>query len=228
MTNEDALEKNLRIMEVVEKELNRRKVEATFCLTIYLIVTSIWVLLVALWEKLGRPIEPPTMTYGVEIIAILMFIAAKIKTRLGWDDLGLSFKNMKPTMIRAAIISAIVAVLMIALKLIIMPGQPLFDWSVYNFMYPLTSILQEFLARGFLLTSLIYIYDTKYKKHMSVVLSSLLFTSLHLYYGFTFMIGAGLISVVLGFMYLKDENIWGVSLVHFVFGTLGAVLSLTG
>lgn len=228
MVNEDSLEEKLRIMEVVEKELNRRKAEATFCFSVFLAVTTTWVLLVALWEKIGRPIAPSTLTYGVEIIAVIMFIITQVKTRLRWDDLGLSFKNMKTTMLRAGIVSAIMIVLMIAAKLLMkQPGEPLIDWSQYNFMYPLTSILQEFLARGFLLTSLMYIYDTKHKKHMAVILSSLLFTTLHLYYGFVYMVGAGLLSVVLGYIYLKDKNIWGVSLVHFVFGTMGAILTLT-
>ena len=66
-----------------------------------------------------------------------------------------------------------------------------------------------------------------HKKHIAVIVSSLLFTTLHLYYGFTFMVSAGLLSVLLGYMYLRDKNIWGVSLVHFVFGTMGALLTLT-
>lgn len=227
MGKEDSMERNLRIMEVVEKELNKRKAESTFCFSIFLGATSIWVLLVELWEKLGRPIAPPTMTYGVEIIAIIMFIITQVKTRLKPENLGLNFKNIKPVMIRSVVVSAIIIVAMIVLKLIMKPGEPLLDWSTYNFMYPITSILQEFLARGFLLSCLMNIYDAKHKKHIAVIVSSLLFTTLHLYYGFTFMVGAGLLSALLGYMYLRDKNIWGVSLVHFVFGTMGALLTLT-
>ena len=50
MENQLPIEKNLQIMEVVEKELNKRKSDATKCLSIFLSSTSVWVLLVALWE----------------------------------------------------------------------------------------------------------------------------------------------------------------------------------
>lgn len=71
------------------------------------------------------------------------------------------------------------------------------------------------------------IYDNKQKKHTAVIVSSLLFTTLHLYYGFLFMVGAGVLSILLGYIYLKDKNIWGVSLIHFVFGTVSVMLGLT-
>ena len=226
MTIDDPMEKNLRIMEVVEKELNKRKAESTFCLSIFLAATAVWVLLVELWEMLGQPIEAPVLTYGVELIAVLMFFITQIKTKLKLANLGVSLENIKPTMCRALIISAVLAAVMIALKCIMKPGEPLFDWSQYSLMYPLTSILQEFLARGFLLTCLLNIYDSKRKEHLAVILSSLLFTTLHLYYGFWFMVGAGALSVLLGYLYLKDRNIWGVSLVHFVLGSMGMILTL--
>ena len=229
MQKPDMLENNLRIMEVVEKELNRRKGEATFCFSVFLAATSVWVMLVELWRLLGKPIPLPKMTYGVEIIAILMFILTQTKTKLKLKDLGFGFKNIKTSLIRAGIISAVVAAVMLAAKIFVKPGAPgtpFFDWSRTDPFYPLTSILQEFLARGFLLTCLMSIYDTEKKKHISVILSSLLFTALHLQYGFLFMVGAGILSVILGYVYIKDENIWGVSIIHFVFGTLGSALAL--
>lgn len=227
MENQLPIEKNLQIMEVVEKELNKRKSDATKCLSIFLSSTSIWVFLVALWEKEGRPIAPTTMTYGVEIIAVIMLIVTQFNLKMKLTDMGLNFKNMKVVMKRSCIISLVIIALLIVAKLIMKPGEKLFDLSKYDFLYPLTSILQEFLARGFLLTCLMNIYDNKLKKHTAVIVSSLLFTTLHLYYGFLFMVGAGVLSVLLGYIYLKDKNIWGVSLIHFVFGTVGVMLGLT-
>ena len=227
MENQLPIEKNLQIMEVVEKELNKRKSDATKCLSIFLSSTSIWVLLVALWEKEGRPIAPTTMTYGVEIIAVIMLIVTQFSLKMKLTDMGLNFKNMKVVMKRSCIISLVIIAVLIVAKLIMKPGEKLFDLSKYDFLYPLTSILQEFLARGFLLTCLMNIYDNKHKKHTAVIVSSLLFTTLHLYYGFLFMVGAGVLSVLLGYIYLKDKNIWGVSLIHFVFGAVGVMLGLT-
>lgn len=220
------IESKLKIMEVVEKELNRRKQECTFCLSVFLAATSVWILIVSLWEKLGRPVLPKTMTYGVEIIALVMFFVARKNAHMELKDMGISAKNLRPSLIRSVIISLIILIVMVIAKLILKPNEPLVDWSKFTPVYPLTSVFQEFLARGFLLTCLINIYDHKHKKHMAVILSSLLFTSLHLYYGFTFMVGAGVLSVMLGYLYLKDGNIWGVSLIHYVFGAAGIMLSL--
>lgn len=231
MPETDMLERNLRIMEVVEKELNRRKSEATFCLSVFLAATSVWVLLVELWRMLDKPIPLPQMTYGVELIAVLMFILTQTRTKLKLSDLGFGTKDLKATLIRAGIISVAVIAVMLLVKVYIKPGKPgtaFFDLSRTQLLYPLTSLLQEFLARGFLLTCLMNIYDSKRKKHVSVMLSSLLFTALHLQYGFLFMVGAGILSVILGYVYVKDENIWGVSIIHYVFGTMGVALALVG
>lgn len=127
-------------------------------------------------------------------------------------------------MLRAVCICLIILAAMVAVKLTVLRTEPFADWSRFDPTYALTSIFQEFLARGFLLTCLINILDLKSKKHVAVLLSSLLFTSLHLYYGFTFMVSAGVLSVLLGYVCIKDENIWGVSLIHFVVGMAGMVL----
>lgn len=226
MQEENSIEKNLKIMEIVEKELNQRKQESIFCLIVFLSVVSIWTLLVALWEKLDRPIAPDSMTYGVELIAVLMMFVTTRKTHMKLKDMRISKKNFGSSMLRAACICLIIIAVMVILKLTVMRSEPFADWSKFDPTYVITSIFQEFLARGFLLTCLLNILDHKEKKHIAVLISALLFTSLHLYYGFTFMVGAGILSILLGYVCIKDENIWGVSLIHFVFGSTGIILGL--
>ena len=223
---ESSIEKNLEIMEVVEKELNQRKREATFCLIVFLSVVSVWTLLVALWEKLGRPIASDSMTYGVEIIALLMMFLTMKNTQLRLKDMRVSKKNLGLSLIRAFCISLVIIAIMVILKLTVMRSEPFVDWSKFDPTYAITSIFQEFLARGFLLTCLLNLLDHKRKKHIAVIISSLVFTSLHLYYGFSFMVGAGVLSILLGYVCIKDENIWGASLIHFVFGTAGIIMGL--
>jgi len=226
ITKTDEFDRNLRIMEVVEKELEQQKGEAVFCLLFFLCAINVWILLVALWDKLGRPIRPELMTVGVEVIAAVMLLVVLKYTRIDIRKMGVSAKNLLPSLKRAGIISAIIIAIMLAFKLITRPGQPVFNWKLFDFTYIITSPLQEFLARGFLLTTLVNINTAKNARHIAVICSSLLFTSLHLYYGFTYMLGAGVLSVLLGYCYMKDENIWGVSLIHFVFGTVGVMMEL--
>lgn len=222
----DEFDRNLRVMEVVEKELEQQKGEAIFCLTFFMCAISMWILIVALWEKLGRPVPENLMTVGVEVIAAAMLLVVLKFTRIDIRKMGISTKNLIPSLKRAGIISAVAVAVMLAVKLITKPGQPIFNWELFNISYIITSPLQEFLARGFLLTTLVNINTTKNARHIAVICSSLMFTSLHLYYGFTFMIGAGILSVILGYCYLKDGNIWGVSLIHFIFGTVGIMMEL--
>ena len=221
--NQEQLFKNLEIMEVVEKELNRQKNDAVLSLTVFLCASSVWVLLVALWQKMDEPIPAGYLTWGVEAIAVLMLAFLYRRTDIKLKNLGINRRNLKPTMKRAGIISVLIIAVITAAKLILRPGEAVFDWSRFNPVYVFTSVLQEFLSRGFLLTCLLTIFSGKYSRIMSVTASSLLFTTLHLFYGFNFMVGAGVLSVLLGLLYLKDGNIWGVSLVHFVFGTFGTM-----
>lgn len=226
MVESSDIEKSLKIMEVVEKELNERKRSSTICLTFFLVVNSVWILLVALWEQLGKPIEPSVMTYGVEIIAIIMLFVTKNTAHMKFSDMRITKKNLWPSLRRAVLICIGIVALMSLFKLAFIRSETFINWSNFVPLYIFTSILQEFLARGFLLTCLLNIFDSKYKNHMAVFVSSILFTSLHLYYGFTFMVGAGVLSVILGYVCIKDENIWGVSLIHYVFGMTGFLLEL--
>lgn len=223
---ETELLKNIEIMEVVEKELNRRKKESTFCFSMFVACLSIWVLLVKLWELYGEPLATKHMTVGVELIAIIMLVIILSQTSLRIQDMGVTKKNLKPALLRAFIICAVFTGVMIGYKTLSQPGETLFDWSKPDWRYAMTAVLQEFLSRGFLLTCLINIYESKARVHLAVIVSSLLFTTLHLYMGFFFMLGAGLLSVLLGYVYVKDRNIWGVSIIHFTLGTVGVMLHL--
>ncbi len=227
-TTENAVDfdRTLRIMEVVENELDRQNKDSLFSLFVFLCAENLWIILVALWDMLGKPILEEYLTIGVEAIAALMFVVILKFTRLDIHKMGVTKKNLKPTLKRAGIISAAAVVIMLAIKLLTQRGQPFIYWELYDALYPFTAVLQEFLARGFLVTTLVSINPTKNRKHIAVVCSSLLFASLHLYYGFFFMVGAGLLSVLLGYCYLKDENIWGVSIIHFVIGTVGVMLGI--
>jgi len=220
------VEKNLKIMEAVEDELNKQKYDAIFCLTAFTTGTSAWILFVSLCDKLNWPLSQVTMTKGVEIVASLMLILVLKFTRLDFKDLGISTKNLKSSLKRAIIISLVCVMIMIAYKLIVYKGEPLFNGIWEKPTYLITSIVQEFLARGFLLSSLLSIYTSKKGKIMAIVCSSFLFSSLHLFYGFNFMCCAGGLSILLGYVYTKDQNIWGVSLIHFILGYVSFLLGL--
>lgn len=106
---------------------------------------------------------------------------------------------------------------------------PFWDWKVADYRlikYLVTAFVQEFLARGAVQASLARVLDGKYAKTIAIFVTSVYFMSLHFQYGLPMMIGSGILSVILGFMYKKDDNIYGVTLVHYCFGKFADFLHL--
>lgn len=167
------------------------------------------------------------MTVGVELIAVLMLVVILKFTQLDIRKMGVTKKNLKSSLVRSCLISLGCVVALCVVKHFLNPEAPLVNWSLLDPWYPLTCVFQEFLARGFLVTTLMNITSmNKHRNHIAVITSSLLFMSLHSYYGFFFMLAAGVLSFVLGYVYLKDENIWGVSIIHYALGMVGIMLEL--
>ena len=61
---------------------------------------------------------------------------------------------------------------------------------------------------------------------LAIVLSSLIFSALHIHFGFLFMSGAAILAGLEGILYEKQQNIFGVWIVHWVFGVTGTLLCL--
>lgn len=49
-------------------------------------------------------------------------------------------------------------------------------------------------------------------------MTSLFFMAVHIQKGMMFMLGAGLLSIILGFVYHRDRSIFSVVLIHYCFG----------
>ncbi len=90
--------------------------------------------------------------------------------------------------------------------------------------YIAVAVMQEFLARGVLQTSIRFLVKVKWQKFFNVLLSSLLFTLMHLPHGFPFMMGALVMGIGLGIVYEYQKNIWGCALIHWVCGFLAIAM----
>lgn len=78
--------------------------------------------------------------------------------------------------------------------------------------------LQEFLVRG-CQTSLHQLLGDK-RGHLGVLISSLMFGGFHLHFGVVTAALSTCMSVLLGYLYLRHANLAGVTIVHFVLGTV--------
>ena len=181
--------------------------------------------------------EPPTwvMTLLIEAISIVMFVIILKTTSFSIKDIGLRITNARGTFLPDILITAAGTALLIFGKIILLrvapgffpEGAPFWDWSVgtpADVIYPLTVILQEFLARGVMQESLNRIFTGKYAVATSIVVSALVFGVLHIAHGLPYMLGATLLLGVLGIFYHKQGNIWGLCIIHYVLGEVATFL----
>lgn len=182
-------------------------------------------------------IEPPgwVMSVLIEVISLLMFVVIMKTTSFTIRDIGLRITNAKATFLPDILITVIGSAALILGKVVLLrvapgffpEGAPFWDWSVgtiADVFYPLTAILQEFLARGVMQESLKRIFTGKYAGVLSIVVSALIFGVLHIAYGLPYMLASTLLLGTLGILYHKQGNIWGLAIIHYVLGEVATFL----
>ena len=92
--------------------------------------------------------------------------------------------------------------------------------------YILTALVQEFLSRGIMQESLTHVIPGERGETVAIAISTLMFAAIHLHYSPWFMLGAAVLLGVFGVVYRKQRSIWGLVLIHFVFGISAAFLGL--
>lgn len=223
--------------ETVAEEMTRKFRDSSNTFTTFLFGFCIWILIYALWEFLGRPIAADFMTHGVEVLGIVMLIFILRYTSLDWRELGVTTRDPAKTVRTALIAAAGAFALLCALKGIARmvdpnsfePDAPFLDISrfgIRQIIYIFTAGIQEFLARSVIQGNLKRISASKHAGLMAILLSSVIFAALHIHLGFLFMVGATILAGLEGILYEKQQNIFGVWIVHWVFGVSGTLLCL--
>jgi PAS domain S-box-containing protein len=185
----------------------------------------------AAWEVISLVFDAPRwiMVSFMELTALVMFFVAIKFTSLRPSQTGLTAprKEIVTAVVRGAIIAAVIFLLLFFARLYVwnfMPDgktfpffDPRFETNLTQRMYFLIAPLQEFLAKGVVLTSLLLIYG-RAKPLLPIVVSSLIFAAMHVSYGPHMMLFTFVLCFATGYLYLKDENIWGCAVIHFVLG----------
>ena len=221
--------------EKEEMKLKLQDSSKTFCT--FIAGFCLWIILYALWEFLGRPIAADFLTHGVEVLGILMLIFILACTSLTWRDLGVTTKSPGKTVATALLVAACGFALLCVLKIVARlfvptafePEAPFIDFKRFGLrqvLYVFTAGIQEFLARSVMQGNLRRIITAKHPGLLAILLSSLIFAALHIHLGFIFMIGAAILAGLEGILYEKQQNIFGVWIVHWVFGVSGTLLCL--
>ncbi len=215
--------------------LHRQRRESSTVFAVLMSCVSLYLFLWSLLRYLNA--EPPgwVMTMMIEAISVVMLLIILKTTSFSIRDIGLRVTDAKATFLPDVLITAAGLAAMVGGKAALLrfapgffpAGAPFWDWSVAtpaSIAYPLTVILQEFLARGVMQENLRRIFDGKYAGALSIVVSALVFGVFHVAYGFPFMVGASLLLGVMGVLYHRQGNIWGLCVIHYVLGEAATFL----
>ena len=223
--------------ETKAEEMARKFNDSSNTFTTFLFGFCGWILVYALWEFLGRPVAADFMTHGVEVLGLLMLVFILRRTSLNWRDLGVTThepaKTIRTAVIIAACSFAFLCGFKAAARLIdpncFEPAAPFLDLSRFGLrqiLYVFTAGIQEFLARSVMQGNLKRITPGEHTGALAICLSSVIFAALHIHLGFLFMAGAAILAGLEGILYEKQQNIFGVWIVHWVFGVSGTLLCL--
>ncbi len=181
---------------------------------------------------LDKHLSTVTYTHMIEGISFLLFIYILIFTSLKPRDVGLfvrprTFLKTLWMVIPGGIL--VCGILILANYLMRLMGHPIKEYFIGGSLagmqsYVFTAILQEFLSRGVIQTTVRSLMKIRFQKFWGVFMSSLLFSLMHLPFGFPFMIGAFLLGIILGIIFEKTENIWGCALLHWGVGYLAMAM----
>ena len=214
----------------------RLYVDSVWVLSVLFLVVCLWIIFIVIWGStvISDTLTPDQLTTVMEVVAVIALLHLLKKTSIRFKDMGLSMQRFKQSMKRNLYrIPIQLAVFMLAkwiiLKIrpdIVLGGKnwsevPFWDWGQADMRlvtYLFTSFLQELLARGGVQEALTRVLPGKHADIAAIFMTSVFFMALHVQKGMFFMIGAGVLSFVLGLVYRKDRSIGGVWLIHYFFG----------
>jgi len=166
--------------------------------------------------------------YGIGLVIAVFVLFILLKRRnLGWQDVGFSGHLTKQATLYA-IIGWFISFWLYYLMDNILGyfGIPMF-WNESNFFgynsiqgfiiiaivaVIASPIAEEIIYRGYMLPALL----TKFKPTIAIILSGLIFASVHIGIGLGLAIYIFLGALILAFLYFKFENIYSCILMHFL------------
>lgn len=221
--------------EELEQSINRHNhLNFVFMNTVALL--SLFSFLLALLKSQSDDISKVATNFVVsrffEIAILTSSILLIIKSKLPLTNFGLTTRNWQKS-VRESLIATVVAIVCCTLLKVILVATNLssnsyivrfanLEWS-FAF-YILVAPLQEFLGRGVVQGTLQRIMPGKYGWVMAILLTSLVFGTLHLYVSTPFALASIVGSFLWGWLYLRHETIIGISISHFLIGIWMGVL----
>ena len=222
----------IQFTDITELMENKKlRMDSTVVFFTGTVVASLWNFVYAIWEYTGRPIPMIFMTPMLHALGMISFLIIKKKTGFSVADMGLSTVNLKKNLLSGAVVTAVGLLLMVIAKLVMMKFKPDFfggkpfinfgNQAAWQYFYYILSVfVQEFISQGVMHENLRRLLVGPHKDLLALIFASMMFGSMHVFYGIIYMVGATLLLLVIGKMYAKQRSIWGILLPHFVLGNM--------
>ncbi|HEY5511109.1 MAG TPA: type II CAAX endopeptidase family protein [Prolixibacteraceae bacterium] len=222
---EELKDKNNQLEESIIK---RNHLNFVFMNTVVLL--SFFSFVLALLKTSADVVSKVATTFVVsrviEFAILTSAILLIVRSKLPLSEFGLTLKNW-PRAVKESLVATIAAILLGALLKIVLVRFNLSDntyiirlsnleWS-FAF-YIIVAPLQEFLGRGVVQGTLQRIVPGKNGGLMAIVLTSLVFGTLHLYISAPFALASIAGSFLWGWLYLRHNTIVGISISHLFIG----------
>jgi membrane protease YdiL (CAAX protease family) len=174
--------------------------------------------------------------YFFVALGVLLLLALwKTPLRIRWAALKTGGRDIfRREMLEAAGFSLLLIIVMVVYRLILngrdpeVAARPWFGLYLdihSRWFYPFSTVLQELLIKA-LVQENVRCLAPNGNRHMTAGLTGLFFAILHMNYPLYYLVGAGLLCYGTAYLYERDQNIWGSSLIHFVIGFMPRALGL--
>ena len=171
------------------------------------------------------------LTFIIAALIFIMFIKLPIR------EFGLTMKNWKKSLKESMIVTIFICGLLLGIKYWSvkegwMDGSHglmnfgIFDWTFV--VYLLVAPLQEFLARGVCLTSIERNVTGRYAMPAIIILSAIAFGLPHMTFSITFALWGMVGGVIWSILYLRHRTILGVSISHYLVGSMAFLCGFVG
>ena len=168
----------------------------------------------------------------LEIWGAFVIWGLTVRCGLTRHDMGIRMENLWKSIGMGLAISAVALAAMAYFRTILYPeleGTPLFDPKLVTitvYTYILVAPLQEWICRGVLLTAIADLMPGKTRPMSAIVITSLIFSTLHLHYSQSLAVVALVSGIVWGWLHLKYRNLAGPIVSHFILGNAATLMGV--
>ncbi|MBC2773523.1 cyclic nucleotide-binding domain-containing protein [Rhizobium sp. AQ_MP] len=168
----------------------------------------------------------------MEVWGAFVIWGLTVRCGLTRQDMGIRMENLWKSIGVGLGISVVALAAMAYFRTILYPelqGTPIIDPKLVTitvYTYILVAPLQEWICRGVLLTAIADLMPGKTRPMSAIVITSLIFSTLHLHYSQSLAVVALVSGIVWGWLHLKYRNLAGPIVSHFILGNAATLMGV--